>query len=168
MGGDTADPAGGKSASAKEFPSIRQLPLLGVRWADLHRETKVQETVYELLTQQYELAKIEEAKEIPVIEVLDPADLPERKSFPPRALIGLSGMAMAALAGSTWILARHQWDSTDQSNVHKVFLRTIGRTMRCDAQHLWQNRGHLPKASVANLFGWLVSPNGRNGNSHEN
>ena len=61
------------------YPSIRKLPLLGVTYADLYRQTKIQETVYELLTQQYELAKVQEAKEIPTVKVLDEA-LCRRKS----------------------------------------------------------------------------------------
>ena len=50
------------------FPSIRKLPLLGVTYADLYRQTKVQEAVYETLTQEYELAKVQEAKEIPTVK----------------------------------------------------------------------------------------------------
>jgi capsule polysaccharide export protein KpsE/RkpR len=38
------------------YPSIRKLPLLGVTYSDLYRQTKIQEAVYELLTQQYEMA----------------------------------------------------------------------------------------------------------------
>ena len=41
------------------YPSIRKLPLLGVTYADLYRQTKIEETVYELLTQQYEVAKVQ-------------------------------------------------------------------------------------------------------------
>ncbi|HYL69410.1 MAG TPA: Wzz/FepE/Etk N-terminal domain-containing protein, partial [Candidatus Limnocylindria bacterium] len=41
------------------YPSIRELPLLGVTYADLYRRSKVQEAVYETLTQEYELAKVE-------------------------------------------------------------------------------------------------------------
>ena len=73
------------------YPSIRRLPLLGVTYADLYRQTKIQETVYELLTQQYELAKVQEAKEIPSVKVLDPAIVPTKKSFPPRAMIVIGG-----------------------------------------------------------------------------
>jgi uncharacterized protein involved in exopolysaccharide biosynthesis len=138
IGGDTADTAGGKPSSPQEFPSIRQLPLLGVRWADLYRETKILETVYELLTQQYELAKIEEAKEIPVVKVLDPSDVPERKSFPPRSLIGGLGMLLALLAACTWTLAKYQWDSTGPSNPRKAFLREVGASIRSDGQRLWR------------------------------
>jgi len=58
-----------------------------VTYADLYRQTKIEETVYELLTQQYELAKVQEAKEIPAVKVLDAAVVPTKKSFPPRLLI---------------------------------------------------------------------------------
>ncbi len=60
---DSATPD--SSAPEPMYPSIRQLPLLGVEWADLYRKMKIQETVYELLNQQYELTRIQEAKEIP-------------------------------------------------------------------------------------------------------
>ena len=66
----------------QEFPSIRKLPQLAVKWTDLYRQTKIEDTVDYFLTQQYELAKIEEAKEIPVVKVFDSAELPEKKSFP--------------------------------------------------------------------------------------
>ena len=50
-----------------------------MKWADLYRQTKIRETVVELLTQQYEMARIQEAKEIPSVKVLDPASTPERR-----------------------------------------------------------------------------------------
>src|SRR5262249_31591305 len=52
-------------ASSLPFPTIRNLPLLGAKYADHYRRAKIQETVFELLTEQYELAKVEEAKETP-------------------------------------------------------------------------------------------------------
>src|SRR5262249_32623460 len=88
--------------SSELYPSIRKLPLLGVEWADLYRETKIQETVYELLNQQYEMARIQEAKEIPTVNVVDPANLPEKKSWPPRLLI-VVGLTMASLAAAATI-----------------------------------------------------------------
>lgn len=165
MGGDTAVSSSGKPASAEGFPSIRQLPLLGVKWADLYRETKLQETVYELLTQQYELAKIEEAKEIPVVRVLDLAEVPEKKSFPPRMLIGGLGTVLALLGACTCILAKHEWNSADESNPRKAFLREVGMSIWSDGGRLWRNRGSLGKDVAANAFDWLRSSSsgGRNG-----
>ena len=81
-----AEVGNGKSDNSL-YPSIRKLPLLGVTYADLFRQTKIQETVYELLTQQYEMAKVEEAKEIPTVKVLDAAIVPTKKTFPPRTVI---------------------------------------------------------------------------------
>ncbi|MGA7894370.1 MAG: GNVR domain-containing protein [Candidatus Sulfotelmatobacter sp.] len=125
IGGDTADPTGGKPGSAQELPSIRQLPLLGVRWADLYRETKIQETVYEMLTQQYELAKIEEAKEIPVVKVLDIADVPEKKSFPPRLLIVALGAAFSVALGALVVVGSRVWGSIDPRSPQKQLLTEI-------------------------------------------
>src|SRR5207249_1950491 len=51
------------------YPSIRKLPLLGVTYADLYRRTRVQEAVFESLTKEYELAKVQEVKEIPTVKV---------------------------------------------------------------------------------------------------
>ncbi len=92
MGGESGTSAAPSSETdASLYPAIRQLPLLGVTYADLYRQTKIQETVYELLTQQYELAKVEEAKEVPSVKVLDAAVVPTKKSFPPRATVDGSG-----------------------------------------------------------------------------
>jgi capsule polysaccharide export protein KpsE/RkpR len=135
IGGDTSDQAAGKSIAPQEFPSIRQLPLLGVKWGDLYRETKIQETVYELLTQQYELAKIEEAKEIPVVKVLDAPNLPEKKSFPPRLFIMVLGTLLAIVFAATWIYATTLWKSTDSQNAGKVFVLEMGREAKEVAAH---------------------------------
>ena len=51
------------------------------------RELKYYETLYELLARQYEMARIDEAKEATLIQVLDKAIEPEKKSSPKRAII---------------------------------------------------------------------------------
>ncbi|SPD74587.1 Lipopolysaccharide biosynthesis protein [uncultured Desulfobacterium sp.] len=71
------------------FIPVRELPSLGMELADRIREAKVQEKVFELITSQYELAKIEEAKDVNTIQVLDKAVPPELRSSPKRALIVL-------------------------------------------------------------------------------
>jgi capsule polysaccharide export protein KpsE/RkpR len=91
-------------ASGQMLPSIRKLPLLGFTYYDLYRQVTMQETLYEILTKQYELAKVEEAKEIPPIKVLDEPDVPERKSSPHRLIVTLIGMLVTAFAGMVWII----------------------------------------------------------------
>jgi capsule polysaccharide export protein KpsE/RkpR len=85
-GKDQSSTLGPDSNAADLYPSIRKLPLLGVAYADLYRR-------------EYELAKVQEAKEIPTVKVLDPADFPEKKTFPLRVLIGASAMFLAFLGG---------------------------------------------------------------------
>lgn len=109
MSGNKANLSSDESQIAGDFPSIRKLPLVGVQWANLYREAKIQETVYELLTQEYEFAKVQEAKEIPTVNVLDPPLLPERKSFPPRTAIVVLGTLIAFCLASTVVIGREAW-----------------------------------------------------------
>src|SRR6185369_10452295 len=119
LGGKGID--GQKSDSSPAlYPSIRELPILGVTYADLYRRTKIQEAVYETLTQQYELAKVQEAKETPSVKVLDGARVPERKSFPPRtAITCLGGVAFLAFA-IAGVFLRNQWSETDPRDPGKL------------------------------------------------
>jgi capsule polysaccharide export protein KpsE/RkpR len=121
-------PDGGKTGAATThapddpaaYPSLRKLPLLGVNYADLYRATKVQEAVYETLTQQYELAKVEEAKETPSVKVIDLPDAPEKKSSPHRLWIALGGTGVCFLLSASWILCREHWRQVDSQDSGKV------------------------------------------------
>jgi uncharacterized protein involved in exopolysaccharide biosynthesis len=84
------------------FIPTQAVPELGLRYARLLREVKVQETVFELLTRQYELSKMEEAKDAPTVQVLDTAVVPEKKSKPSRRLI-VALAAMLSLLGASMI-----------------------------------------------------------------
>src|SRR5271165_4523349 len=88
------------------YPSLEQLPLLGNTYYDLARQAKINESVFEVLTKQYELAKVQEAKEIPSIRVLDEPVVPERKIWPPRIFILIFGTIMTVLFGVVWIFAQ--------------------------------------------------------------
>jgi uncharacterized protein involved in exopolysaccharide biosynthesis len=111
------------------YPSIRKLPLLGVTYADLYRQTKIQETVYELLTQQYELAKVQEAKEIPTVKVLDPALVPTKKSFPPRTAIAAVGTLMGILLVMSGLVGKTRWDTLDANDPRKLFATEVLTTV---------------------------------------
>jgi uncharacterized protein involved in exopolysaccharide biosynthesis len=128
--GATGDQAAVDPTSDMPYPSIQKLPLLGVKYADLYRQVKIQETVYELLTQQYEMAKVQEAKEIPSVKTLDPARIPERKSFPPRLLIILSGICLAIVIAVVWVLGSIRWDRLDAQDPRKAFFREIAGTWK--------------------------------------
>jgi len=128
------------------YPSIRKLPLLGVTYADLFRQNKIEETVYQLLTQQYELAKVQEAKEIPTVKVLDAALVPTKKSYPPRMLIAVLGALFASAMAAIWIFATAIWEQTDSADPRKVFAMEVFTTVRASLPKLSRNgsRSHSP------------------------
>jgi len=73
------------------------------------REVKYHDSLLEVLAKQYEAARIDEAKEAPVIQVVDPAVPPERKSGPHRALLSLLGAMVSAFAAAIFVyFARSQ------------------------------------------------------------
>jgi capsule polysaccharide export protein KpsE/RkpR len=138
MNGDSSPPSPGGAAPDELSPPIRKLPLLGVRWADLYRETKVQETVYELLTQQYEMAKIQEAKEIPTVKVLDVAAVPEKKASPPRLVLMIVGTLLAFSLASCWILSSVRWRRMDTDDPRKELAQEIATELQRKAVKLKQ------------------------------
>ncbi len=121
------------------YPSIRKLPLLGVPYADLFRETKIQETVYELLTQQYELAKVQEAKEIPTVKVLDEATVPTKKSFPPRTMIVELGTMLGISLAMAWIVGKTRWDAVHVTDPRKEFALEVFTTVRASMERFSRN-----------------------------
>jgi len=133
VSGNKTDATADTSQIVGDFPSIRRLPVVGVRWANLYRETKIQETVYELLTQEYELAKIQEAKEIPTVNVLDRPLVPERKSFPPRTLIVVLGTMFGFLIAATAIIASEVWkqnQSAEKQLANEIWTHLAARDAR--------------------------------------
>jgi capsule polysaccharide export protein KpsE/RkpR len=107
------------------YPSIRKLPLLGVPYADLYRRTKVEEAVYEALTQQFELAKVEEVRETPSVKVLDPPSVPERKTFPPRLEIMFLGTFLAFAGAVVLTLGKAHWKEIDAQDPGKALAHEV-------------------------------------------
>lgn len=121
------------------YPSIRNLPLLGVKYAEYYREAKIQETVFELLTEQYELAKVEEAKETPSVKVLDAASVPEKKSSPPRLLIMVLGTFFASAFALVCVSVTDQWRNADPLDPRKILLQEVLSSLKANTRWDAQN-----------------------------
>jgi uncharacterized protein involved in exopolysaccharide biosynthesis len=131
LGGRSANGAvSGAAGGTAMYPSLRELPLLGVEYADLFRTTKVQETVYETLTQQYELAKVQEAKETPSIKVIDLPDVPENKSSPHRLWIALLGAGLGLAISAGWTVGCERWGRIDSQDPGKILALEVVGSMR--------------------------------------
>jgi uncharacterized protein involved in exopolysaccharide biosynthesis len=101
-----------------------------VPFADLYRNVRVQETVFELLTQQYELARIDEAKDIPVVSVIDAPGIPEKKSFPPRLMVALGFAVFGFTATSVWLLLSSRWTTVSPADPRKQFIQEVAANLR--------------------------------------
>lgn len=77
------------------IPTIGEVPKLGQEYIRLMREYKIQETLVELLTKQYELAKLTEVKDITNIQVIQQARPADKKVKPKRSLIVLGTTFLA-------------------------------------------------------------------------
>jgi uncharacterized protein involved in exopolysaccharide biosynthesis len=126
------------------YPSIRKLPLLGVTFADLYRKTKVQEVVFETLTKQYELAKVQEAKEIPTVKVLDTPVVPDKRAFPPRILIIVVGTVLTCCVGVMWVFGKTLWNATDANDPRKVLALEVFSTVSDRLPDFTQSRSESP------------------------
>jgi len=92
---------------------------------DLYRQTKIEETVYELLRQRYEMARIEEAKEVATVKVLDEAAVPEKKETPHRLIIILICTPLTFAGAAVWVLGENHWHGVDSQNPKKLLLGTV-------------------------------------------
>lgn len=81
----------------------------GMEYLRSYRELKYQETVFELLSKEFEIAKLDEAREGSIIQVVDTAVPPDKKSFPPRTLIVLGMIIVSFFAACFWVLMRQRF-----------------------------------------------------------
>ncbi|MBX3606126.1 MAG: hypothetical protein KF788_12660 [Piscinibacter sp.] len=91
--------------SAVDLP-VGKLPEAAIDYVRARRELKLQETLLESMLRQYEIAKLDEAKEGPVLQQVDVAQPPDYKSKPSRALIVVVATALALLASTLWVVLR--------------------------------------------------------------
>jgi tyrosine-protein kinase Etk/Wzc len=77
----------GFSQYEKVLPTQKELPKLAIEFGHMQRDLLVQEKIFELLTQQLELTKLEIAGSDPIIQLLEAAEVPDEKSGPSRAMI---------------------------------------------------------------------------------
>ena len=96
---------GGRGGSAVDMP-VGKLPEVAIDYVRARRELKLQETILESMLRQFEIAKLDEAKEGTTLQTVDIALPPDRKSKPSRALIVLGGTMAALVLSSLFVVTR--------------------------------------------------------------
>ena len=87
--------AAGRGGAGEGIPAIGSVPEIGLEYGRKLREFKTQEAIFEQLTKQYELAKLNNAKDSSSLQVLDEAVVPDVKSRPKRATLVLMSTLVA-------------------------------------------------------------------------
>jgi Uncharacterized protein involved in exopolysaccharide biosynthesis len=82
----------------KLLPSQQELPTLAVEYAHLTRDLEVQEKVFELLTQQYELTKLQISGSDPILQIIESAEAADMKDGPQRGTMCMIAFFVALIA----------------------------------------------------------------------
>ncbi len=96
---------GGNTLAAIPTSKVPELQLEYVRKA---REVKYHEALFDMLSRQYEAARLDESRDAPALQVLDAASYPDTRSSPKRAYYVLGGLAAGLFCGCLWVLVRER------------------------------------------------------------
>ena len=98
---------------------------------------RVEEALWEALTKQYEAAKVEEAAEIPTVQVLDAANIPDRKSAPLRRLIVEIGAILSLVVACIVVVAGMIWERMNSDDEPKRLVTDIVRGIMDPRRRIW-------------------------------
>ena len=107
---------GGSEEVGDVLISMGKAPAAGVEYLRKYRDVKYYETLFELLAKQFEIAKIDESKSATLVQVLDTALPPEKKSKPKRALIVVITIFLSFTFLLFFIFLREKWLSLKIGN----------------------------------------------------
>jgi uncharacterized protein involved in exopolysaccharide biosynthesis len=100
-----------KMGAASEDASNALIPKGGMQEAGVEyvrklRDVKYFETIFDLLARQYEIAKVDEARQGATVQVVDKAIIPDRRSSPKRTLIVLGAAVLGLFFGVVWAFVK--------------------------------------------------------------
>jgi uncharacterized protein involved in exopolysaccharide biosynthesis len=96
---------GSGDGSTAAIPTSK-VPELQLEYVRKEREVKYHEALFDMLSRQYEAARLDEARDAPVLQVLDPASYPDTKSSPKRSYYMAGGLVFGFFASCVWVLIR--------------------------------------------------------------
>ena len=102
----------------------------GMEYLRRFRDLKYQETVFELLAKEFEIAKLDEAREGSIVQVVDAAVAPDKKSSPHRTLIVIASTVLAFFTAVFWVWLRKRLDASFDVPENRRRLRAI--------KHFWK------------------------------
>ena len=121
-----ASVAGSQSDSGSDINlSKGRVTQAGMEYLRRYREFKYQETVFELLAKEFEIAKLDEAREGSIVQVVDAGVPPDRKSSPHRTLIVAGATMFAFVVATFWVWLTKRLESAFEMPENVVRLERI-------------------------------------------
>jgi len=120
----------GQHAAGDISLSSRLLPEAQINYLRRQREVQYHTLIFDLIARQFEAARLDEAKASPVIQLLDPAETPDRKSGPFRALWTLVGGVLGFLFGCSRVVASYVYSRVEADEVQAKRLGQFRRALR--------------------------------------
>jgi tyrosine-protein kinase Etk/Wzc len=99
----------GATSDDSYFVSAGRIPQAGLEYLRRMRDLRYHEALFETLSKQYELARIDEAKAPPIIQVVDKAIVVDKRSWPPRTLLVLLALLTSGILLVAAVLLRDKW-----------------------------------------------------------
>jgi tyrosine-protein kinase Etk/Wzc len=94
---------GNGNTSTASIPTSK-VPALQLEYVRKERELKYHEALFDMLSRQYEAARLDEARDAPLLQVLDEASFPDTKSAPKRSYYMLGGLLLGLIGSAIWVL----------------------------------------------------------------
>ena len=113
------------------------MPEVALQYLRLRRAVEVQTNVYTMLVAEYEKSRIEEARDTPVVQVLDPAQAPSMRSRPKRKMLVIVGALLGLGWSSVVALFRTAWN---EDRGHATVMRDLTRPLADDFARLRRRR----------------------------
>jgi tyrosine-protein kinase Etk/Wzc len=104
-----AEKGASNSQTSDFFLAAGKVPAAGLQYLRTTRDLRYHEALFEALSKQYEMARIEEAKAPPLLQVVDHAVPLDRRSWPPRTLLVLLSGFFAAALFVGWVMGSEAW-----------------------------------------------------------
>jgi tyrosine-protein kinase Etk/Wzc len=119
-----------KHAPGDIFISTANVPQAGLEYIRKERDVKYHQFLFDLLARQYESARIDEAKAAPVIQVVDTAQVPDRRSAPTRAMWAIVGCFLGFFFTVSWVFASHIYHRVEADETHGRRLAVLRQELR--------------------------------------
>lgn len=99
---------------------LESLPNISIQYARIKRDYIVQNTVYELLIQEFERAKINEQRNVPTLKVIDYPVVSNKKAWPKKSIFIIVGLLIGIATGFALIIVKNRTEEELNDNTKKA------------------------------------------------